>query len=500
MVILIFLIFLPLILIHLLQKHKKPAKTRVPPGPPALPLIGNLHQLATAKSPHVYLWQLSKKYGPIIHMKLGSTPLIIISSSKLAKEVMKTQDLAFCSRPKFLGQQKLAYNGKDIVFSPYNSYWREVRRIISSHLFSIKKIHSFRPIREDEISRLIAKISSFSSSNQVVNLSEVSMVLASTLICRTAFGKRYDERGSEFRRFDELLHDAQAIAAASFLSDHIPIFSWIDKVTGLINRVERTCRNLDSFYQEIIDEHLDPKREKDIEEEDDILDVLIKLKEDESSSVVCTWDHIKALLMDIFIAGTDTTSVSIVWIMTALMKTPNVTQKLQSEIRNLIGEKGKVDEDDLPKLPYLKATICEIFRLYPPVPVIVPRETIETSILEGYEIQPKTVVYVNAWAVARDPEYWENPDELLPERFLNNNIDIKGQDFGVIPFGSGRRICPGMHLGLLNVELTIANLLYSFDWELPPGAHARDVDTDTVPGIVMHKKNALLLVPKKYVI
>ncbi|KAL8482690.1 hypothetical protein ACS0TY_025648 [Phlomoides rotata] len=271
-----------------------------------------------------------------------------------------------------------------MVFSPYNSYWREVRRIISSHLFSIKKIQSFRPIREDEISRLIAKISSFSSSNKVVNLIEVSMALASTLMCRTAFGKRYDERGSEIRRFDELLHDAQAILAASLLSDHIPIFSWNDKVTGLINRVERTCRNLDSFYQEIIDEHLGAKREKDFGEEDDILDVLIKLKEDESSSVVFTWDHIKALLMDIFIAGTDTTWASIVWIMTALMKAPNVTKKLLSEIRTQIGEKGKVDEDDLSKLPYLKATICEIFRLYPRVPVILTMRICSTLLIGNF--------------------------------------------------------------------------------------------------------------------
>lgn len=300
MILIILLIFLPIILIHLLQKHKKATKTLVPPGPPRLPLIGNLHQLATAKSPHVYLWQLSKKYGPIIHMKLGSTPLIIISSSKLAKEVMKTQDLAFCSRPSLLGQQKISYNGKDMVFSPYNPYWKEVRRILSSHLFSIKKIQSFRPIREDEISRLVAKISGFSSCNQVVNLSEVAMALASTLICRTAFGKRYDEKGSESRRFDELLHDAQAIAAGIYLSDYIPMFGWMDKINGSIDKVERTCKNMDLFLQELIDEHVDPKREKEFEEEDDVLDVLIKIKEEKSSSIDFTWDHIKALLMVLF--------------------------------------------------------------------------------------------------------------------------------------------------------------------------------------------------------
>ncbi|KAK6118954.1 hypothetical protein DH2020_047292 [Rehmannia glutinosa] len=382
-----------------------------------------------------------------------------------------------------------------MVFSPYGEYWREVRKITAIHLLSVKKIQSFRPIREDEISRLVTKIS---GCNKVVNLSEMAMALGSSLICRIAFGKRYDENGSEIGRFDELLHEAQALLATFFVSDYFPAFGWVDKLTGLINRLETTFKNLDSFYQEIIDEHLGKKR--DMKEDGDILDILIQLKEENSCSVDLEWDHVKALLTDIFIAATDTSAASIVWTMTALIKTPKVLEKVQAEIRNLVGKKGKVDEDDMPNLPYLKAVINEAFRLYPPAPLLVPRETIEKCTLEGYEIQPKTVVYVNAWAVARDPDYWEDPHEFLPDRFLNNNIDIKGQDFGIIPFGSGRRICPGMFMGLANVELTLANLLYSFDWELPPGIQIQDIDMDCLPGITMHKKNALFLVPKKYVI
>lgn len=183
--------------------------------------------------------------------------------------------------------------------------------------------------------------------------------------------------------------------------------------------------------------------------------------------------------------------------MTALIKAPKVMHKVQSEVRNLLGKKGKVDEDDLPNLPYLKAVINEALRLYPPAPLLVPRETNEICTLEGYQIQPKTVVYVNAWAVARDPEYWENPHEFVPERFLNSNVDVKGQDFGIIPFGSGRRICPGMLMGLSNVELTVANLLYSFDWELPEGIRSEDIDVEPLPGITMHKKKPLFLVAKK---
>ena len=176
-------------------------------------------------------------------------------------------------------------------------------------------------------------------------------------------------------------------------------------------------------------------------------------------------------------------------------------KKLQNEIRSLIGKKGKVDEDELPKLPYLKAVLNESMRLHPPGPLLIPRETIERCNLDGFQIQPKTTVFVNAFTIARDPNSWENPDEFVPERFLNSGgIDGKVRDFEFLPFGSGRRMCPGMGMGLLNVELAVANLVYSFDWELPPGIREEDVDTEPLPGLAMKKKNMLRVVPKSYVV
>ncbi|XP_057781287.1 6,7,8-trihydroxycoumarin synthase-like isoform X2 [Salvia miltiorrhiza] len=479
-------IALPLILIiYLIQKRRNPKNTLAPPGPRGLPFIGNLHQFAATTDQHVYLWKLSRKHGPVMQMKLGSVPLLVVSSAESAREVLKSQDLAFCSRPKLLGQQRLSYNASDMVFAPYGDYWKEVRKITSIHLFSIRKTQSFRPIREDEVSRMLAKIRASGSEQpeaRVVNLSAVAMALSSTLICRVAFGKIYDEHGAEMRRFDRFSREAQELMATFYVSDYFPSFGWIDKLTGLMDRLEKVFWDLDSFYEELIEEHRN-RRERAAEEDEDVLGVLIK-----------------ALLMNIFIAATDTTTVSIVWTMTALMKAPTVMKKVQAEIRNLIGENGKLDEGDLPNLPYLKAVIKETLRLYPPAPLLVPRQTIEKCTLEGYEIQPNTVVFVNAWAVARDPKYWENPDEFMPERFLNSNIhDITGQDFGAIPFGSGRRICPGMSMGLANMELTVASLLYNFDWEMPEGIKAQDIDTDTVPGITMHKKNPLILVARDYV-
>ena len=135
------------------------------------------------------------------------------------------------------------------------------------------------------------------------------------------------------------------------------------------------------------------------------------------------------------VAATETTPAVTIWTMTALMKAPKAMKKLQNEIRSLVGEKGKVDEDDLPKLPYLKAIVNESMRLYPPGPLLVPRETMEACLLDGYKIKPKTRVFVNVYAIGRDPQYWENPDEFVPERFLNSEIDSKGQDFGLVPFG-----------------------------------------------------------------
>ncbi|KAL1535415.1 6,7,8-trihydroxycoumarin synthase-like [Salvia divinorum] len=497
--ILLLSITLPIILIfYILHKTKPRAVTTLPPGPPPLPLIGNFHQLGRAAEPHIYLHHLSKKYGPIIHMKLASRPLLVISSAKLAKQVLKIQDLAFCSRPNYLGQQKLSYNSSDVAFTPYNEDWKEVRKMTHIHLFSNKRVQSYRPIREEEVSRMITVISS--STSEEVNLNEVVLATGIHILCRITFGKRlYEEGWSDTKRFLQFLKGFDALTTSFFVSDYFPAFGLVDKISGRLKRAELIFKGMDSFYQERIDEHLESRRLGKIEEVEDMVAVLMKLKnDDESSSSGFTLENIKALLMNMIVASAETTPAAVVWTMTALIKAPKVMEKLQNEIRSLIGKRGKVDEDDLPKLPYLKAVINESLRLYPPVPLLIPRESMDTSILDGYEIRPKTMVYVNAYAVGRDPECWENPDEFIPERFLNSGIDSRGQDFGLIPFGSGRRMCPGMSMGYLTTELLVANLVYSFDWELPKGILAQDVDTDPTKGLAVFKKNALILVPKKF--
>lgn len=177
------------------------------------------------------------------------------------------------------------------------------------------------------------------------------------------------------------------------------------------------------------------------------------------------------------VGGTDTSAATVIWAMTALISKPNTMKKVQPESRESVGKKSIVNEDDVQNLPYFKAVIKETFRLYPPAPVLVPRGTMQNSTLEGYKIKPKTIIHINAWAISRDAEIWEKSEEFIPDRFLNRNTNFKGQNFELIPFGFGKRGCPGMTLGVATVELVLSNLLYSFDWELPCGMKREDIDT-----------------------
>ncbi|KAJ0436677.1 putative cytochrome P450 [Helianthus annuus] len=260
-----------------------------------------------------------------------------------------------------------------------------------------------------------------------------------------------------------------------------------------MNRQDKCFQSLDSVYQQLIDERLNPQEYKSYEEEeDDLIDILLQLEKDKLFSL--THDHIKVMLMDVLVAGTDTSAAIVVWAMTLLIRNLVVMQKAQEEVRNVMGKNGKISEDDLPKLAYLKAIIKETRRLYPPAPLLVPRETRKDTTVHGYQIKQKTLVYVNAWAIGRDPKSWNNTGEFFPERFMGNcDIDFKGNDFELIPFGAGRRICPGMSIGVVTVELLLANLLYLFDWGLPDGIRKENIDFDAMPRITMHKRNELCL-------
>ncbi|KAM7484133.1 hypothetical protein LguiA_000142 [Lonicera macranthoides] len=470
---------------HLLRRHRTQPVT-TPPSPPKLPIIGHLHLLTSM--PHHSLAQLAQKLGPIIYLQLGQIPTLVISSPQLAKLILKTHDHVFSNRPQIIAAQYLSFGCSDVTFSKFGPYWRQVRKICVTELLSPKRVNSFQLVRDEEINRLIAAVSA--GAGGVVNVSELLFKLANDVLCRVAFGKRFAGEGD----LASVLIETQALLAGFCVGDFFPMWEWVNSVSGMKRRLMRNLEDLGRVCEEIINEHL-KKRDTNESEREDFVDVLLRVKEREDLEVPITDDNLKALVLDMFVAGTDTSSATLEWIMTELARHPRAMKTAQDEVRKIAASKGEVEETHLQHLHYLISIIKETMRLHPPVPLLVPRESMEKCTINGYEIPEKTRVLINTYAIGRDLHSWENPLEYKPERFEEQDIDFRGQDFRFLPFGGGRRGCPGFAFGLATVELALARLLYHFDWELPPGLAPNDVDLTETFGLATRKKSALLLVP-----
>ncbi|EOA25262.1 hypothetical protein CARUB_v10018577mg [Capsella rubella] len=476
-------------------KRTNKGKHRQIPSPPGLPIIGNLHQLG--ELPHQSLWNLSKKYGPVMLLKLGNVPAVILSSTETAKQALRDHDIHCCSRPSLVGGRQLSYNHRDISFSPYNDYWKELRKLCTQEIFSAKNIHKTQPIKDLEVKKLIDSIAESASHKTPVNLNKKFLALNVSIVCKSAFGVNFEGTVLSNDRFKELMRETFEMLGSFSASDFVPYIGWIiDRLTGLQGRRAKNAQDLDAFYEQIIDLH---KGEKEVGSED-FVDSLLRLEKEETvvGNDKFTRNNVKAILMDILLAGIETSAISMIWAMTELARNPRVMSKVQSEIRNKCGKRELIRYEDIDQLHYLKMVIKESWRLHPPAPLLLPREVISEFEIDGYKIQPKTQIHVNVWAIGRDPDTWKDPDEFLPERFLDSNIDTKGQSFELLPFGSGRRICPAVYMGTTMVEFGLANLLYHFDWELPDGMAVEHIDLEDAPGLGANKKNDLLLVPSHF--
>ncbi|KAL4193284.1 hypothetical protein AMTRI_Chr06g198620 [Amborella trichopoda] len=413
------------LIIPLLSTREK----KRPPGPLALPIIGNHHQLGSRS--HCSLAHLTKIYGPLMHLKLGQVPTLVVSSPKMAELLMKTYDHAFCSRPILVATNYLTYNGTYVAFAPYGSYWRHVRKICILELLSSKRVR-----------RLVDSIFSSSKAKALVNLRDVFLSLTNNVLCRVAFGKSYWEEEPELR---EIMKTSQKLTGGFF----------VKYVTGLQRRLEKHLSQRDSFLEKVFAEHLLATHGKE-EEEKDLVDVLLQLQKEGTPDFTLSTDNIKSVVMDMFVAGTATTATALVWGMSELMKNQLALKKAQ-------------DERDLHQLHYLKAVVKEILRLHPPGPLLVPRELIEDCNIEGYHIPVKTRVLVNAWAIGRHPYSWIDPEDFRPER-------AKGMP------------------ALAIVELALANVLLCFNWAMPDGKYPEDLDTNEASGLAVHKETSLPLV------
>ncbi|CAN1217927.1 Premnaspirodiene oxygenase [Linum perenne] len=487
------IILLSSTLIRRLTSLHKP-NSPPPPGPWKLPIIGNLHQLVSIL-PHRRLRELAVKYGPeVMHLQLGQLSHIVISSAEAARQVMKTHDLVFASRPSLLGADIVFYAGSDLAFSAYTERYKQLRKICVVEVLGANRVRGFRSIREEEIANLVNNFSRKAAEGAVVDISEEVFWVSTRVTSRAALGKPR-ERDDGFLK---IVGEVSDILGGFRVSDLFPSFKFLPVVTGFKGKLVRMHKKMDLMLDGIINEHKKKRSSSSSSSsttDDDLVDVLLNLHESGDQQFDLTEDNIKAVTVEVFLAGVETSATAIDWTMAEMIKDERVLQKAQQEVRQIFHGKPTVDEGSIHELKYLDMVIKESLRLHPPLPLLLPRESQERVQINGYEIPANTKVIINGWAIGRDSRYWEEPEKFYPERFLDRSIDDKGMNFELIPFGSGRRMCPGMLYASAVVKLTLANLLYHFDWKLPDGMKPENLDMTEAFGVTVRRKCSLRLIP-----
>nr|QWK52419.1 cytochrome P450 76C4-2 [Isatis tinctoria] len=493
-----FCFILPCLLLFSTTRFKQGSlRSTTPPGPPRLPIIGNIHQVG--KNPHQSFANLSKTYGPIMSLKFGSLKTVVITSPEAAREVLKTHDQVLSGRYFNEAVRSINHHKVSLAFLPSSSaHWRLLRKISATQLFSLQRIEATKALRMKKVRELVSFMNESSKRQEAVDISRASFVTVLNIISNMLFsvdlGSYDSEKPSLFQ--DDVKGIMESIGKPD-LANFFPFLRFLDlqgnkkKMKDYSDRLFRVFRG---FIDAKVAEKSSRSDPKNISESD-FVDALIDLNKGDEAELNST--EIEHLLADLFVAGTDTNSSTLEWAMTELLRNPKEMVKAQAEIDRVIGQKGVVEESDISGMPYLQAVVKETFRLHPAGPLLVPRKAESDAEVLGYMVTKGTQVLVNVWSIGRDPSVWENPTRFEPERFLGKEIDVRGRDYELTPFGSGRRICPGLPLAVKIVPLVLASLLYSFNSKLPNGIVPEDLDMDETFGLSLHKTTPLQAVPVK---
>ncbi|KAJ4750684.1 cytochrome P450 family 71 polypeptide [Rhynchospora pubera] len=486
------LFVLALKLFHKKKATKYQSKLRLPPGPWTLPLIGSLHHLVSGKLPHRALRDLARSHGPIMLLRAGQIDLVIITSREAAQEVMRTQDANFSDRP-LLFTANMCNSGSDIVFSK-GAYWRQLRRVCLNGLLSSKKVKFLSSIRHEEVNHMLKLLSTLSDEKSPVTLVKMVSDVANNIVARATFGGNCKRQDVFLKALKNVIEQISWFS----LSD---LFPWLSGLEAKMKTKSlQIYRNLDTLMDEIIQEHLEMQKQLqkngDEEIEYTFIDVLMNAMGQDNGGMPITFDSVKAVILDMFSGGIDTTATIIEWTMAELMKHPEKMAKVQAEIRQAACENMDFNENDLFKLNYLKCVVKESVRLHPPLPLLLPRQCNEMREVLGYSIPSGARVLINGWALGTDPNYWSDAEKFIPERFEGSSIDFKGNNFEFVQFGAGRRSCPGAEFGMAIIEIILARLLLHFDWKLSDdGIKPNDLDMAEEFAAVLRKKAPLSLVP-----
>ncbi|KAK4281837.1 hypothetical protein QN277_013285 [Acacia crassicarpa] len=489
----ILLFMLPALLFIILLRKPK-GKAKLPPSPPGLPIIGHFHLLGPL--PHRAFHNISQRYGPLLRLTFGSKSCILVSSPHIARLCLKTNDACFLNHPSKTNLDYVTYDRSDIFMAPYGPFWKFMRKLFITQLLSPTTLHHHSPVRAQELKLFLHGLLKRGGLGEEVNVGDEVSMLTYNIVTTMAFRKRCSDVKSEGSQVVQVVKELIELSGKFNLADMGWLFKKLD-LQGYRKVVTSVRSKYDVIIERIIREHEESRKDmqKEHAAERDLLDILLDIYEDPNSEIRLTRENIKAFFLNIFGAGTDTSSLTVTWAMAELMNHPDIMAKARREIDSVVGRERLVEESDIAKLPYVESIVKETFRLHP-TGTIISRQATQECEVNGYVIPEKMSVIVNVWSIGRDAQYWEHPLEFRPERFMNeegeSEMSLKAQNFELLVFGAGRRMCPGVSLATKVVPTTLAAMIQCFEWKL---AHGGEVDMEEKPGLGLPRANPLLSIP-----
>nr|WAW38269.1 CYP78A377 [Plumbago zeylanica] len=490
--------------LRFLKPHAAASKTSATaiPGPVGLPFLG-LVTIFTSLLTHRILASLARASDATLNLmafSIGTTRFIIASKPDTAKEILNSPE--FADRPVKESAYELLFH-RAMGFAPYGEYWRNLRRISSTHMFSPKRLARFGEFRKEIGEKMVRQIAGLGAEKNHGGEVEVRRVFhfgSLNNVMMSVFGKRYDFTAEDGKELEELVREGYELLGIFNWSDHFPLLGWLD-IQGVRKRCRSLAERVNVFVGRILDDHKEARRRsrnggasdsavllfsnsEEIDSSKDFVDVLLDL---DGESAVIDSDMI-AVLWEMIFRGTDTVAILLEWILARMVLHPEIQAKAQAEIDSLVGSKA-VSDSDLPNLPYVTAIIKETLRVHPPGPLLSwARLAIHDTHVGPHFVPAGTTAMVNMWAITHDSAIWSDPEEFEPERFVEKDVPIMGSDLRLAPFGSGRRVCPGKAMGMVTVQLWLAQLLQNFKW-----VHGeKGVDLGETLKLSMEMKNTLV--------
>ncbi|KFK33248.1 hypothetical protein AALP_AA6G350000 [Arabis alpina] len=481
------------LLVHLLVRRRNSSSLPLPPDPNLLPFIGTLHWLREGLGGlSSYLRSVHHRLGPIVTLRITSRPAIFVADRSLAHQALILNGAVYADRPSPPPISKIiSSNQHNISSGSYGATWRLLRRNLTSEILHPSRLRSYSHARRWVLENLFDGFRKHGGEEPIVLVDHLHYAMFALLVLM-CFGDKLDEKQIKQVEFVQRRH---LLTLARF-----NILNLWPKLTKLILR-----KRWEEFFQIRREQHevllpLIRSRKKMVQERKKILgkeeeeyvqsyvDTLLDLELPEEKRKL-NEEEIVSLCSEFLDAGTDTTATALQWIMANLVKNPDIQERLHEEVK---GEK----EIEVEKMPYLKAVVLEGLRRHPPGHFVLPNSVTEDTVLGGYKVPKKGTINFMVAEIGRDPEVWKEPMAFKPERFMGEEVDITGsRGIKMMPFGAGRRICPGIGLAMLHLEYYVANIVREFEWKEVP-EHQVDLTEKLEFTVVMKHPLKVRAVPR----